>query len=535
MSESVITEGEDTVQPEARTRTVESAISGVDQIWDSVKDGTKALASASNGFVVVGPDLGNLGGPPKIKLVDGHLVLKMDLSKNGGSGFYQAVPEATLATEMATVDETLEVDGVNVYRIAGGHRERVAFKNSNSEFVYEPESLVDSADALASHLALGARIYAAYAAAYYKENKLSVPGDTVVIRPDELVRAEKMAAYARTKTENALLEGMLISEKPDVTFDDVGGQEKAVETCKRFARQLRYPEVFALEGSEPPRGILLYGPQGTGKTLLAEAIANEADASFLHLEAADISGEGLYGQAERAVTSVFAEARRLAEKTGGHVIIFIDEGDLLLPAENVGGVGRHEATSRTVGIFAQEMDGISSTKTITVVMSANEPRSLDKRILSRMDEMEEVPLPDASGLEKILNIHFRKLNLRAGREVVGDEVDASRLAARAFEQGLSGRDVADSIGVLSRQRGERQLEVFKQAIESGELRVPSGMSEVDFIRALARKIASKDDGSTERFALPKITTDELLNVIDNAKTLLKTRRKGRMGFAVKEE
>lgn len=522
---------------ELAQRRIGYSISGVDELWDLIKEGTKRFNSARSAFVVVGPDLGNLGGQPQLRFIDNHLTLKLDISKYGGSGFYEAIPEEILAEKLAQVFPDLEVDGISIYkRTKEGPRIRIAFKNTDGKFEYSPEAPVASSQELRDHLELAVQIYREYATAYYEKNELRVPGDTIVIRPEELKRAENVYSSGKTQgAESGFLEAMLISKKPDVTFKDIGGQERAVATCRRFAEQLRYPEVFALEGSEPPRGILLYGPPGTGKTLLAKAIANVADAHFMHIEASDLVGEGLYGQAEQGVTGIFSEAGRLANETNRHVVVFVDEGDLLLPAKGIEGAGyRHEATAKVIGIFAQGMDGVVSTRKITVIISTNEPKDLDPRILSRMDEMEEVPLPDKNGLKSILKIHLSKLEGRAHRELVDKDIDIAQLADRAFEQKLSGRDVADVLGILARQRGQAQLLSLKQAIEAGKLTVPIGSDEASYIKGLAGQIARGEIQGLERFVIPPIRTEDIYKVIDSAKALLKKKKVAALGFKVNE-
>jgi hypothetical protein len=326
------------------------------------------------GFVVCGPELGNLGGSPLLRIINNRLTIKIGLRKMGGGAFYQAIPTESLQAKMTQVLPELVADGVNIYTNTYNKKERIAYKNTDGDFVYEPTSAgVTNAEDLQRHLELASKIYIGYATAFYEDAKLTVPQDTLSFTPKVLEVFEHIS-HNKSKPESNGIKDMLVTKKPDARFEDVGGQINAVNTCRRFAEQLKYPDVYALQGSEPPRGILLWGPQGTGKTLLAKAIANEAEANFIHIQASDLAGQGLYGQVENVVTEIFSEARKLATDSRKHVIIYVDEGDLLLPKKTgVGAAGRHEATGKTVGIFAQAMDGIASSRDITVIISTNEP------------------------------------------------------------------------------------------------------------------------------------------------------------------
>ncbi len=511
---------------------IEYKIVDVENIWKLIKDGTQRFNSSLFGFVPIGPALGNLGEEPQISLINSHLDLKIPMKQRGRGAFYNTLPDDKLQSRISDVSQNLLVDGVNVYLVSDEGRERIAYKDSNGAFIYHPSTgLVTDSEELQKHLELAAKIYKAYVTAYYQEEGMDVPGDTLIFDGKYLILHEK-SRHSQSGSDGEQLAGIIVSKKPDVNFDDIGGQEKAVGVCRRFAEQLRYPEIYALQGSDPPRGILLHGPPGTGKTLLAKAIANEADAHFLHIDASDIAGQGLYGQSERAIKAVFNLAKDLSARDGKQVIVFVDEGDLLLPKAGQQGGSVHEATGKTISIFAQEMDGLVSSKKLTVVISTNDPNNLDPRILSRMDESEEVPLPTKEGIENILEIHFKGLNQRAGREVFGEDVNVKLLAEAAFAQGLSGRDIADMVGLVARQRGQRQLAAIKKAIDEGKLVITEDQEEREFVNNIATRILNGDTQDLEMLVLPPATTEEIQGIINNAKVLLKNKRKSRLGFDI---
>lgn len=508
-------------------------IRDIDGIWDLIRTGTTKYTTHRSGFVRLGPELGNLGGSPAVRFIDDHITVKMDIHKEGAGSFYKIIPEAAIQAKMREVSPNLAVNGVNVYLVSQEGRERVAYKNSTGEFIYDPaERVVINPEELRKHLELASGIYLAYSKAYYEESGLPFPADTLIFDGKFLMMDEASYQSSKTSANTAeeLPEGIVVSDKPEETFKDIGGQEKAVAVCRRFAEQLRYPEVFALQGSVPPRGILLSGPPGTGKTLLAKAIANEADSHFLHIDASDIAGQGLYGQSERAVKGIFALARKLSASDGRHAVIFVDEGDLLLPRSGIDGGHRHEATGKTISIFAQEMDGLASSRKITVIISTNDPQSLDSRILSRMEESEEVAMPGKEGLNQILRIHLTKFNQKADREIFGPDINLDILSEKAYRQGLSGRDIADVVALVSRQRGQRQLALIEEAIKQGQLQIPSGENERVYINRIAGRIARQEIGGVEELVLAPATTGEISEIIDHAKVLLKNKPDRRIGF-----
>lgn len=478
--------------------------------------------------------MGNLGGSPQIRMIDGQLTLKVELHKLGAGAFYHPVPTETLQAELNNSAPGLIADGVNVYLLAeDGTPHRIAYTDSNHDFIYTPDGTpIQTTQELEQHLRLAASIYVAYATAHYRHDELPIPGDVLRIRPASLRQAEAIAQSriqsGTSKETNGLAE-MLLAKRPDVSFEDIGGQEPAVATCRRFAEQLRFPETYATQSSKPPRGILLYGPPGTGKTLLAKAIAAEADAQFIHVQASDIAGEGLYGQAEKAVSMMFSEAKRLAENQ--HVIIFVDEGDLLLPRKTgTSGSGRHEATGKTVGIFAQAMDGMNSSSRITVIISTNEPGDLDPRILSRMDEVQHVPLPTASGLKEILTIHLHRLHESSPQVNLDPTVDITPLSQQAFSQGLSGRDIADALSLIARIRGQKQLNLIREAIKSGQIPIPADSSEAQVISTISRQMITGNTAGIDHLILGPITQSDIEYVINHSKQLLQTQKKREFGF-----
>jgi transitional endoplasmic reticulum ATPase len=219
---------------------------------------------------------------------------------------------------------------------------------------------------------------------------------------------------------------------PNVGWDDVGG----LEEVKRQLREgielpLQQPEAFRRLGIRQAKGFLLYGPPGNGKTLLAKAVAREAEANFVATKSSDLLSKW-YGESEKQVSRLFQRARQVAP-----TVIFIDEIDALAPARG-GGLGEPAVTERVVNTLLAEMDGLEELQGVVVVGATNRPTLLDPALLrpGRFDELVYVPVPDEAGRRKILGVQTARMPL-------ADDVDLDALARRT--ERYSGADLENLI------------------------------------------------------------------------------------------
>ncbi|MEM1051273.1 MAG: CDC48 family AAA ATPase [Pseudomonadota bacterium] len=212
-----------------------------------------------------------------------------------------------------------------------------------------------------------------------------------------------------------------------VNYDDVGGMEDTIQALREMVElPLRYPELFTRLGVDPPKGVLLHGPPGTGKTRLAQAVANESDAEFFTINGPEIMGSG-YGESEKRLREVFEEAARAAP-----AIIFIDEIDSIAPKRTqVPG----EAEKRLVAQMLTLMDGLEARANIVVIAATNRPDAIDEALRrpGRFDREIVVGVPDQGGRREILAIHTRGMPLEEG-------VDLTELAR--MTHGFVGADLA---------------------------------------------------------------------------------------------
>ncbi|WP_334183005.1 CDC48 family AAA ATPase [Novosphingobium sp.] len=259
----------------------------------------------------------------------------------------------------------------------------------------------------------------------------------------------------------------------DVNYDDVGGMSDTIRQLREMVElPLRYPELFTRLGVAPPKGVLLHGPPGTGKTRLAQAVANESEANFFTINGPEIMGSG-YGESEKALREVFEEATKAAP-----AIVFIDEIDSIAPKRSqVHG----EAEKRLVAQLLTLMDGIDSRAHVVVIAATNRPDAIDEALRrpGRFDREIVIGVPDEAGRREILGIHTRGMPL-------SERVDLNELARTTH--GFVGADLA----ALAR---EAAIEAVRRIMPKLDLEARTIPAEVldnlqvyreDFVAALKR-------------------------------------------------
>ena len=248
---------------------------------------------------------------------------------------------------------------------------------------------------------------------------------------------------------------LLGEDQIKVTFADVAGVDEAKEDVKELVDFLREPDKFQRLGGRIPRGILMVGQPGTGKTLLAKAIAGEAKVPFFSISGSDFV-EMFVGVGASRVRDMFDQAKKQAP-----CIIFIDEIDAVGRHRGAGLGGGHDEREQTLNQLLVEMDGFEANDGIIVIAATNRPDVLDPALLrpGRFDHQVVVGLPDIRGREQILKVHMRKVP-------IDDRVNASVIARGT--PGFSGADLANLVNeaALFAARGNRKLvgmEEFEKA------------------------------------------------------------------------
>ncbi len=237
--------------------------------------------------------------------------------------------------------------------------------------------------------------------------KISLPSKTGDAKPLQLSVTKILPKGPIRIVENTKV---VLEEKPEVgvlgiTYDDVGGLKKEIEAIREMVElPIRKPEIFRRLGISPPKGVLLYGSPGTGKTLLAKAVASETDAYFKSINGPEIV-TGVYGKSEENLRDIFKEAEEKAP-----AIIFIDELDAIAPKrEDTHG----DTEKRIVAQLLTLMDGLSARTNIVVIATTNRPNSIDPALRrpGRFDREIEFGVPDKNARKEILKIHTRNMKL----------------------------------------------------------------------------------------------------------------------------
>ncbi|MCM8789616.1 MAG: AAA family ATPase, partial [Candidatus Omnitrophica bacterium] len=216
--------------------------------------------------------------------------------------------------------------------------------------------------------------------------------------------------------------------------DDAAGVDEAKEELKEVIEFLKDPKKFQRLGGKVPKGVLLVGAPGTGKTLLARAVAGEAGVPFFSISGSDFV-EMFVGVGASRVRDLFEQGRRAAKASGKGAIIFIDEIDAVGRLRFAGIGGGHDEREQTLNALLVEMDGFDAAQGIILIAATNRPDTLDPAILrpGRFDRHIIVNLPDIKGREEILKVHTRKIKLSS-------DVDLKGIASST--PGFSGADLA---------------------------------------------------------------------------------------------
>ncbi len=264
---------------------------------------------------------------------------------------------------------------------------------------------------------------------------------------------------------------MLEGGKVKTTFRDVAGVEEAKEEVQELVDFLRDPSKFQKLGGKIPRGILMVGSPGTGKTLLARAIAGEAKVPFFTISGSDFV-EMFVGVGASRVRDMFEQAKRQAP-----CIVFIDEIDAVGRHRGAGLGGGHDEREQTLNQLLVEMDGFEANEGIIIIAATNRPDVLDPALLrpGRFDRQVVVPLPDIKGREQILNVHVRKVP-------IDQDVETSYIARGT--PGFSGADLANLVNeaaLFAARSGKKkvsmeELELAKDKVMMGAERRSMVMS-----------------------------------------------------------
>ena len=297
----------------------------------------------------------------------------------------------------------------------------------------------------------------------------------------------------------------LEQEIPEVMYEDLGGIKPAITKIREIIElPLKHPELFNRLGIDAPKGVLLHGPPGTGKTMLAKAVANESDAYFITINGPEIMSK-YYGESEHKLREAFDEAEKNTP-----AIVFIDEIDSIAPkmAEVTGEVER-----RVVAQLLSLMDGLKSRKNVIVIGATNRPEALDMALRrpGRFDREIELHVPDREGRREIFQIHTRGMPLT-------EDVNLDDLADRTY--GFVGADIA----AMCREAAMNSLRRILPEIDLELKEIPKEtLDKLIVTRTDFGDVMKEIQPSALReilFEVPNVTWDEI-GGLDKVKSLLK--------------
>jgi len=267
------------------------------------------------------------------------------------------------------------------------------------------------------------------------------PGGVVMINPKTVIKIQEKKEPGEARTR--------------IAYEDIGGLDRELRRIREMIElPLKYPQVFERLGIDPPKGVLLHGPPGCGKTLIARAVANETDAYFGHISGPEIMHK-YYGESEAHLRRIFDEATAHAPS-----IIFLDEIDAVAPKREEMG-GEKQVEKRVVAQLLALMDGLSSRGQIIVIGATNIPNTLDQALRrpGRFDREIEIGIPDKNGRLEILNIHTRGMPL-------AEDVDLDRISE--ITHGFIGADLE----ALSREAAMTTLRKIFPSIDFQMVEIP---------------------------------------------------------------
>ena len=260
-----------------------------------------------------------------------------------------------------------------------------------------------------------------------------------------------------------MVSGAEMMEKPNTTYESVGGlDEQILQVREAIELPLEKPELFRKVGIEPPKGILLVGPPGCGKTMLAKAVASHTNASFIRMVGSELAQKYI-GEGGRMVRELFSLA-----KDKSPAIIFLDEIDAIGAKRLDSATSGDREVQRTLMQLLAELDGFDSLEDVKIIAATNRPDILDDALLrpGRFDRVIEIPLPDETGRKTILSIHFKKMSTSrinvakvveltegfSGAELKATTVESGMIAIRDNRSKVRQEDILQAVDRIKKKR-----------------------------------------------------------------------------------
>ncbi len=286
------------------------------------------------------------------------------------------------------------------------------------------------------------------------------PGTRVALNQDSLSVIEILH-----EAWDPMVSGAEMTDKPTISYEDVAGLDEQVESVREAIElPLLKPELFEKVGIVPPKGVLLVGPPGCGKTLLAKAVANHTDATFIRMVGSELAQKYI-GEGGRMVRELFSLAK---EKSPS--VIFLDEIDAIGAKRLDGSTSGDREVQRTLMQLLAELDGFDALQDVKIIAATNRPDILDDALLrpGRFDRIIEIPIPDDESRKSILNVHLKSMNTKkinvqrivertkgySGAELKATCVESGMIAIRAGRNTVTQNDVLEAVTRLDKKRSQ---------------------------------------------------------------------------------
>lgn len=284
------------------------------------------------------------------------------------------------------------------------------------------------------------------------------PGTRVALNQDSLSVIEILH-----EAWDPMVSGAEMTDKPSISYEDVAGLDEQVESVREAIElPLLKPELFEKVGIVPPKGVLLVGPPGCGKTLLAKAVANHTDATFIRMVGSELAQKYI-GEGGRMVRELFSLAK---EKSPS--VIFLDEIDAIGAKRLDGSTSGDREVQRTLMQLLAELDGFDALQDVKIIAATNRPDILDDALLrpGRFDRVIEIPIPDDDARKSILKVHLKSMNTKkiniqrivertkgySGAELRATCVESGMIAIRDGRNTVTQTDVMDAVARLDKKR-----------------------------------------------------------------------------------
>ena len=296
------------------------------------------------------------------------------------------------------------------------------------------------------------------------------PGTRIALNQDTLSIVEVLH-----EAWDPMVSGAEMIEKPNVNYTNVGGlDEQILQVREAIELPLDKPELFQKVGIEPPKGILLVGPPGCGKTMLAKAVASQTNASFIRMVGSELAQKYI-GEGGRMVRELFSLAKDRSPS-----IIFLDEIDAIGAKRLDSATSGDREVQRTLMQLLAELDGFDALEDVKIIAATNRPDILDDALLrpGRFDRVIEIPLPDDEGRKTILSLHFNKMSTTrvniskivemtegfSGAELKATTVEAGMIAIREGRSKVKQDDAVSAVLRIKKKRESNGLSSSPDAL-----------------------------------------------------------------------